>query len=74
MAEYGDALARNSRFDAQVQSDAMAISADYAAIVALSIRQTLGAIEITISKNSDNSFNSSDVLVFMKGSRKLFIS
>ena len=67
MGEYGDALARNSKFDAQVQNDSMAISADYAAIVALSIRQTLGATEITISKNEDGSFNTTDILVFMKG-------
>ncbi|KAJ6598936.1 hypothetical protein DFH09DRAFT_1356105 [Mycena vulgaris] len=64
--EYADALTRNSKFDAQVQADASAISADYAAIVALSIRQTLGATEITISKNGDGSWNTSDVLVFMK--------
>ncbi|KAJ7682671.1 DUF1793-domain-containing protein [Mycena polygramma] len=64
--DYSTALTRNSKFDAQVQSDAMAISADYAAIVALSIRQTLGATEITISKNSDGSFNTGDVLLFMK--------
>ncbi|KAJ7684052.1 hypothetical protein B0H17DRAFT_941147 [Mycena rosella] len=66
LQEYGDTLSRNSKFDAQVQSDASAISADYAAIVALSIRQTLGATEITISKNDDGSWNTSDVLVFMK--------
>ncbi|KAJ6539468.1 hypothetical protein B0H19DRAFT_960516 [Mycena capillaripes] len=66
LGEYTDALARNSKFDSQVQSDAMAINADYAAIVALSIRQTLGATEITISRNSDGSFNTSDVLLFMK--------
>ncbi|KAJ7498791.1 DUF1793-domain-containing protein [Mycena latifolia] len=66
LLEYGDALSRNFKFDAQVQSDASAISADYAAIVALSIRQTLGAAEITISKNSDGLWNTSDVLVFMK--------
>ncbi|KAJ6486403.1 DUF1793-domain-containing protein [Mycena vitilis] len=64
--DYLTALTRNSKFDAQVQSDAMAISADYAAIVALSTRQTLGATEITISKNGDGSFNTGDVLLFMK--------
>ncbi|KAJ7368429.1 hypothetical protein DFH08DRAFT_25512 [Mycena albidolilacea] len=65
-ADYANALARNTKFDAQVQKDAVAISVDYAAIVALSIRQTMGAMEITISKNSDGSFNTTDVLVFMK--------
>lgn len=60
-------MSRSNAFDNQVNSDALKISADYAAIVALSIRQALGAIEITISKNSDGSFNTSDVLVFLKG-------
>ncbi|KAJ7129541.1 DUF1793-domain-containing protein [Mycena epipterygia] len=66
LGEYGAALARNVKFDAQVQADATAISTDYAAIVALSIRQTLAATEITISKNGDGSLNTSDILVFMK--------
>ncbi|KAJ7904642.1 hypothetical protein B0H14DRAFT_3079482 [Mycena olivaceomarginata] len=59
-ADYANALARNTKFDAQVQKDALAISVDYAAIVALSVRQTMGAMEITISKNSDGSFNTTD--------------
>ena len=54
-------------FDSKVSSDASKISSDYASIVALSIRQVLGAIEITLSRNSDGSLNTTDVLVFMKG-------
>lgn len=54
-------------FDSKISSDASAISTDYASIVALSVRQVLGAIEITLSKNSDGSFNTDDVMVFMKG-------
>ncbi len=50
-----------------MKSDAGAISADYAAIVALSIRQGFGGIEITVSKNHDGSFDSSNTLAFMKG-------
>ena len=54
-------------FDSKVQTDATKISADYASIVALSIRQALGATEVTISKTSTGAYNTSDVIVFMKG-------
>ncbi|KAJ7590784.1 hypothetical protein C8J56DRAFT_933888 [Mycena floridula] len=47
---YSTALAAANAFDAQVNADASKISADYASIVALSIRQSLSANEITISK------------------------
>ncbi|KAF7355439.1 DUF1793-domain-containing protein [Mycena sanguinolenta] len=66
LGDYSAALTRANRFDAQVQTDASKISADYAAIVALSIRQALGAVEITLSKTSTGAFNTSDIIVFMK--------
>ncbi|KAJ7860128.1 hypothetical protein B0H13DRAFT_1639665, partial [Mycena leptocephala] len=67
LADYIAALARAQAFDAQVQADASKISADYAAVVALSIRQAFAATEITLSKTSSGAFNVTDVLVFMKG-------
>ncbi|KDQ29342.1 hypothetical protein PLEOSDRAFT_157064 [Pleurotus ostreatus PC15] len=66
LGDFNDALTRANAFDAQVNSDASKISSDYASIVALSIRQAFGATEITISKRADGSFNTDDVLVFMK--------
>ncbi|KAJ3971497.1 hypothetical protein EV361DRAFT_799932 [Lentinula raphanica] len=66
LGDYSAALTRANTFDAKVQSDASAISAEYAAIAALSIRQSLGANEITISKESSGAWNTSDVLVFLK--------
>ncbi len=54
-------------FDLKVNTDASKISSDYASIVELSVRQVLGATEITVSRNADGSFNTSDVLIFMKG-------
>ncbi|KAI0744972.1 DUF1793-domain-containing protein [Earliella scabrosa] len=66
ITDYPNALARARAFDAQIESDANKISADYASIVALSIRQTFGAIEITVSRNLDNSYDTSNVLTFMK--------
>ncbi|KAJ3568603.1 hypothetical protein NP233_g5597 [Leucocoprinus birnbaumii] len=64
--DYSNALSRANTFDNKINSDASKISSDYASIVALSVRQSLGAIEITISKNSNGSFNTNDVIVFMK--------
>ncbi|KAI0638108.1 DUF1793-domain-containing protein [Trametes polyzona] len=64
--DYNNALARARAFDAKVNADATKISADYAAIVALSIRQGFGATEITVSRTSNGGFNTNDVLVFMK--------
>lgn len=72
LGDYQNALNRAQAFDNKVASDATKISADYASIVALSIRQALGATEITISKNGGGTFNTSDVLVFMKGEALLF--
>lgn len=70
LGDYSAALTRAKAFDSKVKSDASKISNDYASIVALSVRQALGATEVTISKNSDGSWNTDDVIVFMKG--KLF--
>ncbi|KAJ3558367.1 hypothetical protein NM688_g972 [Phlebia brevispora] len=66
LGDYSNALTRANAFDAKVQSDAFKISAEYAAVAALSVRQAFGATEITISKNSDGSFNTSDVMMFLK--------
>jgi hypothetical protein len=59
--------------DAKVQSDASKISSNYAALVALSIRQSLATVEITVSKTSTGAWNTSDVLTFMKGMFLCFI-
>lgn len=66
LGDYSNALSRAKTFDAKVQGDASKISADYASLVALSVRQAFGATEITASRNGDGSINTSDVLMFMK--------
>ncbi|KDQ64628.1 hypothetical protein JAAARDRAFT_201939 [Jaapia argillacea MUCL 33604] len=66
LGDYANALSRANAFDSKIDSDASEISSDYASIVALSVRQAFGATEITISKNSDGTWNTSDVLMFMK--------
>ncbi|KAJ7129526.1 DUF1793-domain-containing protein [Mycena epipterygia] len=67
LSDYSAALSRAKAFDAKVQADASKISADYAAIVALSIRQAFGAVELTLSKTSTGAFNTTDIILFMKG-------
>jgi hypothetical protein len=71
LQDYAAALSTAQAFDAKVRSDASAISSDYADIVDLSIRQAMAAIEITVSKNDDGTFNADDILVFMKGQKRL---
>lgn len=65
--DYPNAVLRAQDFDKQVENDASAISGNYAGIVQLSIRQAFGAMELTISQNSDGSWNTSDVVMFLKG-------
>lgn len=71
MNDYSNAFARANAFDAQVAADAKKISADYADIVALSIRQGFGAIEITVARKQDGSFDTSNAMTFMKGEHLL---
>jgi len=55
-----------------VQSDATTAissnptSSDYAALVALSVRQALGSLEITVSRGANGTFNTDDILIFMR--------
>ncbi|KAF7966198.1 hypothetical protein HWV62_39706 [Athelia sp. TMB] len=63
---HSTALSTAKTFDAKVVSDATKISSTYASLVELSIRQAIGAIEITISKTSSGAWNTADVIVFMK--------
>ncbi|CDO71296.1 hypothetical protein BN946_scf184908.g53 [Trametes cinnabarina] len=46
--------------------DASKISDDYASLMPLSIRQTFGAMELTVSRLGSDSFNTSNMLMFMK--------
>ncbi|KAF7375163.1 DUF1793-domain-containing protein [Mycena sanguinolenta] len=65
---YPTALATANTFDAKVQADATSkVSGTYADIAALAVRQAFGATELTISKASDGSWNTSDIMMFMKG-------
>lgn len=66
LPDYTKALGRANAMDAQVRTDALKISEDYAAIVDLSVRQTFGSIELSVSRSSNGAINATDILVFMK--------
>ncbi|KAJ3759151.1 hypothetical protein EV360DRAFT_82372 [Lentinula raphanica] len=65
LEDYLSALSRADSLDDTIRSAAEDISSEYADIVALSMRQTLGATELTIS-GSPGSWNTDDVLMFIK--------
>ena len=67
LEDYGNAQQRASALDAQIEADASKISADYAGIVALSVRQAFGALEIVVPQNPDGSYDTSNVRAFVKG-------
>lgn len=66
-SDYAQALALSSAFDAKVLSEATAsVSAHYAALCAIAARQVYSGLEITVGKAQDGSYNTSDVMVFVK--------
>ena len=59
-------MSLSTQLDSQIMNDARNVSSDYPDLLSLVSRQAMSAIEITISKNVDGSFNSSDIMAFMK--------
>ena len=59
-------MSASKQLDSQILNDASKISSSYGDLLSLVARQAMSAIEITVSKNSDGTFNSSDVMAFMK--------
>ncbi|KAL8276313.1 hypothetical protein RQP46_011279 [Phenoliferia psychrophenolica] len=65
-ANHAAAVETAAKLDKKVQTDSEAISANYADIVALSIRQFAAGFEFTVGRGADGRFNQSDILGFMK--------
>ncbi len=59
-------LERITQLDNQITGDALKLSLNYPDLLSLVARQAMSALEITVSKNADGSFNSSDIMAFMK--------
>ena len=67
--DYPNALARATNFDSKLTSDALAVtpqSNDYADILALSVRQLFGNIELTAGWNGAT-YVQNDIMAFMRG-------
>ncbi|KAK0441136.1 hypothetical protein EV421DRAFT_751118 [Armillaria borealis] len=65
LSDFSDAKQRAIDLDNKIISEARQISDNYADLVALATRQAL-AVDITVSKDSDDQWNTSDVMTFMK--------
>lgn len=55
----------SNQLDNQIINDAANISLPYIDLLSLVARQSMSAIEITLSKNPDGSLNQSDIMAFM---------
>ncbi|KLO08004.1 DUF1793-domain-containing protein [Schizopora paradoxa] len=64
--DFNNAMSASKQLDSQILNDATKVSSSYGDLLSLVARQAMSAIEITVSKNADGSFNSSDVMAFMK--------
>ncbi|KAF9039547.1 DUF1793-domain-containing protein [Hymenopellis radicata] len=65
LGDFDNAQQRATDLDDKLLSDAKAVSTDYADLVSLAARQAL-AVDITVSHGSDGTFNTSDVMTFMR--------
>ena len=67
--DYPNTLARATSFDDKLTSDALNITPqdnDYAGILALSVRQMFGNIELTSGWNG-TAYDPTDIMVFLSG-------
>lgn len=64
--DINNALNASEILDDQILTDSQNISSVYGDLLSLVTRQAMSAVEITVSKNSDGTFNSSDIMAFMK--------
>ena len=66
MGDFDRAQQAAESFDSKLLSAGSAISSDYADLLALTTRQVLGSLDITLALGSDGNWNFSDAMVFMK--------
>lgn len=65
--DFAFSLQLSSAFDTKVKADAIAaVNEKYASLCALAARQVFSGMEITVAKSQDGSYNTSDVMIFMK--------
>ncbi|KLO10460.1 DUF1793-domain-containing protein [Schizopora paradoxa] len=56
----------SAQLDKEIMSDTSGISQEYSDLISLTARSAMSALEITVSKNADGSYNTSDIMAFMK--------
>ncbi|TFK38775.1 hypothetical protein BDQ12DRAFT_651125 [Crucibulum laeve] len=66
LSDFDAAKTRALALDNKIMSDGVAVSTKYADLLALSLRQTVGAMDITVGRGSNGKWNTSDVKIFMK--------
>ena len=66
MSDFQDANNRAVALDTKIMSDASKISFQYADLVSLATRQTMGSLDITVFSDAQGNVNASDVKIFMK--------
>ncbi|KAE9404337.1 DUF1793-domain-containing protein, partial [Gymnopus androsaceus JB14] len=66
LSDYPNAVQRANALDQQIMSAAQNISSEYADLVAFGARQALASSDITVAKNSDGNYNTSDVKAFQR--------
>lgn len=64
--DFSGAVQRAEALDLVLEKNATAISSQYADLVALTARQTIGSTELTVGISPNGAFNLSDVKMFMK--------
>ncbi|KAJ3478653.1 hypothetical protein NLI96_g9611 [Meripilus lineatus] len=64
--DFSNALNRATDLDNQVSRAANSRSNNYEYLASLAMRQTIGSIEVTISKGNDGNWNMSDIQTYMK--------
>ncbi len=65
MSAFKDARQRATTLDESISSDAKNVSDAYYDLVSLSARQAM-ALDYTVTKGSDGSWNKSDIMIFAK--------
>lgn len=65
-AGFSEAQTRAIALDNAILGNASSISTQYADLVSLAVRQTLGSLDFTVSTGTDGNPNASDVRIFMK--------
>ena len=67
LSDFTDARTRAQQLDEKLRDEASRISEHYADLVSLSLRQTMGTIEITLpNPGSRDIWNTSDIQAFIR--------